>query len=385
MTMAGAAAQPARAQFTVNDLYLGFVEASANSDYIIDLGQPAAVGVGGTSVVNLSGYFSLSTFNDVFTYGVDGVSVAVLGADNVAGSDDVYTTEVRTGSSPSTPGTPGSTSISGKSHSTASMSKGASAVNSIMSDTVNGLPTAGNSAVDSTKSYYAVLYPLSGPTTFYVETGVNPVGTFGSSQIIYLDLYKASISQAYTYLGFFTIDLSTGTPNLTFTPSAAPGSSPPTAGFSGAPATGFAPLTVVFTNTSTGMLTNSVWNLGNGTILTNTTGGNVTNTYAVGGSYTVSLAVYGSAGSTTNTRASYIAVSPAPKLGILPLNAGKLTLSGSNGPVGVQYRVLTTTNLTLPMSNWTPVLTNTIPSTGIYGYTNNAPTNKAAYFRLVSP
>jgi PKD repeat protein len=254
-----------------------------------------------------------------------------------------------------------------------------------MSSNPSELPTAGNSALDSSKSYYAMLFPVDGPNTYYVKTGVNPPGTFDSSQIIYMDLYTATVGLPYTYLGFFTVDLSTGTPMLTFTPSGAAGTSAPVAGFSGTPTIGFAPLTVVFTNTSTGSFTNSVWNFGNGTIVTNTTGGNVTNTYAAGGNYTVSLAVYGSAGSTTNTQTGYLAVSPAPKLGILPLNSGKLTLSGSNGPVGVQYRVLMATNLTQALTNWTPVLTNMIPSSGIYGYTNNAPTNKAAYFRLVSP
>jgi hypothetical protein len=90
-------------------------------------------------------------------------------------------------------------------------------------------------------------------------------------------------------------------------------------------------------------------------------------------------------GSSTSTQTSYIVASPAPKLGILPLNAGKLTLSGSNGPVGVQYRVLMATNLTQALATWTPVLTNTISSSGIYGYTNSWPTNKAAFYRLVSP
>ena len=40
------------AGFTINDLYLGFTQSSAASDYIIDLGQPGTVGLGGSSVVD---------------------------------------------------------------------------------------------------------------------------------------------------------------------------------------------------------------------------------------------------------------------------------------------------------------------------------------------
>jgi PKD repeat protein len=148
---------------------------------------------------------------------------------------------------------------------------------------------------------------------------------------------------------------------------------------------GFAPLTVVFTNTASGTITSWIWNFGNGTIITNTTGANVTNTYAAGGDYTVTLTVTGPAGSSTNILTNYIVSSPAPKLNNLTYFNGKLTLGGTNGPVNVRYRILTSTNLALPLANWTPVLTNTIPSNGFYGYTNGFPTNLAAYFRLVSP
>jgi PKD repeat protein len=210
---------------------------------------------------------------------------------------------------------------------------------------------------------------------FYMNV---PAGT-GKKQFI--DPFTGSTTGNADYLGYFTLN-----PNgsMTFTRAAA--ATAPSVGTVTATLTnGFAPLTAVFTNTATGTITNWVWNFGNGTIITNTTGGNVTNTYAASGNYTVTLTVYGPLGSSTSTQTSYIVASPAPKLGILPLNAGKLTLSGSNGPVGVQYRVLMATNLTQALATWTPVLTNTISSSGIYGYTNSWPTNKAAFYRLVSP
>ncbi len=149
------------------------------------------------------------------------------------------------------------------------------------------------------------------------------------------------------------------------------------------PTNGFAPLTVGFTNTSAGSFTNSVWNFGNGTIVTNLTGGNVTNTYAAVGTNTVILVVNGSGGSSTNKLVNYIAALPAPNLVATNLSTanGKLVFSCPNSPAGVQYRILSTTNLTLPVASWTPVFTNTFPNP----YTNSSLTNAGAFFRLVSP
>jgi hypothetical protein len=42
-----------------------------------------------------------------------------------------------------------------------------------------------------------------------------------NSGVVFLDLYRATPTTAYTYVGYFT--LNTTTPSFTFTPSAAPG------------------------------------------------------------------------------------------------------------------------------------------------------------------
>jgi len=219
-----AACQISQAGFTTNDLYLGFTQPSAQSDYIIDLGQPTAVGVGGSSVVDLSASFSSSTFNSVFAGGPNGVVVAVVGGNNVFGSFGVFATQLRT-SGPGNPPVAGSAVTA--THSTSQMSGGASQVASILSSTIGGLPAAGNSLVDSTKSYTAVVNTTGLQNNFIGKTGVIPFGTLDSSAILYLDLYRATVSTAYTYLGFFTINLSGSTPKLTFTPSAANGGTVP--------------------------------------------------------------------------------------------------------------------------------------------------------------
>lgn len=77
------------------------------------------------------------------------------------------------------------------------------------------------------------------------------------------------------------------------------------ADFIASPTSGVIPLMVVFTNTSTGGYTESLWNFGDG--MTNTLE-NTTHTYTVAGTYTVTLAIDGPGGSDTEAKAEYIAV-----------------------------------------------------------------------------
>jgi hypothetical protein len=60
-------------------------------------------------------------------------------------------------------------------------------------------------------------------------------------------------------------------------------------------------------------------------------------------------------------------------------------LSGSNAPAGAQYRILASTNVALPLTNWMPVVTNIFAPDGSYRYTNSSETNTLNFFRLVSP
>src|SRR5262249_52887183 len=69
---------------------------------------------------------------------------------------------------------------------------------------------------------------------------------------------------------------------------------PPTASFTASPTNGVAPLTVTFTDTSTGAITNRFWNFGDGNT-TNITDVGIAHTYAVG-VFTVSLIASGPAG-----------------------------------------------------------------------------------------
>ncbi len=80
----------------------------------------------------------------------------------------------------------------------------------------------------------------------------------------------------------------------------------PIASFTASPTNGTEPLTVAFTDTSTGSITNRFWNFGDGNT-TNTTSTNLTHVYAAG-AYTVSLIAQGSGGNNTNSVTNAITV-----------------------------------------------------------------------------
>jgi hypothetical protein len=45
-------------------------------------------------------------------------------------------------------------------------------------------------------------------------------------------------------------------------------------------------------------------------------------------------------------------------------------MSGTNGPPNAAYFVLASTNIALPLTNWTPILTNQFGSSGNFSFTN---------------
>ena len=108
---------------------------------------------------------------------------------------------------------------------------------------------------------------------------------------------------------------------------------PPVAEFSGIPLSGVRPLTVAFTDLSSGIVTSWSWDFGDlGTSLLQ----NPTHTYAFAGTYTVSLTTQGPGGSDVETKVNYIFVSEIPPVaefsgtpltGIAPLTVAFTDLS----------------------------------------------------------
>jgi PKD repeat protein len=105
------------------------------------------------------------------------------------------------------------------------------------------------------------------------------------------------------------------------------------AGFTASPTNGTAPLSVTFTDTSTGSITNRFWNFGDGSLTNFTVPTNPTHTYAAG-SYSVTLIVSGSGGSSTNTKSNHIVVNNSSSQPV----AG-FTVSPTNGaaPLSVSF------------------------------------------------
>ena len=85
----------------------------------------------------------------------------------------------------------------------------------------------------------------------------------------------------------------------------------PVANFVANPTTGLRPLTVTFTDNSTGTITNRFWDFGDGST-TNTTATTVTHIYSNAGNNTVSLTVSGPVGSNGINHPNYIVVTNLP-------------------------------------------------------------------------
>ena len=84
----------------------------------------------------------------------------------------------------------------------------------------------------------------------------------------------------------------------------------PTANFSGYPTSGYAPLSVQFTDKSTGDITGWSWDFGDGATSSSQ---NPSHTYSDVGIYTVALDITGPGGSDSETKTSFIQVKETPK------------------------------------------------------------------------
>src|SRR5439155_23645595 len=79
----------------------------------------------------------------------------------------------------------------------------------------------------------------------------------------------------------------------------------PVASFSGSPTSGLKPLTVSFTDNSTGTITNRSWDFGDSST-TNTTATTLSHTYTTAGTNTVSLTVSGPLGTNTTSLSNFV-------------------------------------------------------------------------------
>jgi len=136
------------------------------------------------------------------------------------------------------------------------------------------------------------------PTTWYWDFGDGTNATERSPRHSYTTPGKYTVSLTVTNAG--GSDTKTRTEYITVK-----GTPPPTANFYGKPTYGRAPLSVKFTDASTGSPTSWYWEFGDGS---DDTTQHPVHSYTAAGKYTVSLTAYNAAGNTTKTRTEYITV-----------------------------------------------------------------------------
>ncbi len=210
----------AQSTFVANDLYLGFQNGTNGngSDYLINLGAASGI-VGQSSVVDLSSLFSLSDFNAVLGSSSTLYGGVVGGQQASSGTADIYLTQWRSGGA-GDPLVPGS--------SVSAMMTRAGINNSISTLSQLAAPGANSGVLDSTRSWEAYVEPTLSLASFYGQSGFNPDSPVSPSGIFYEDLYlnangNISGQTTFTYEGYFTLDLTGGSPSLTFTSVPEPG------------------------------------------------------------------------------------------------------------------------------------------------------------------
>jgi PKD repeat protein len=140
---------------------------------------------------------------------------------------------------------------------------------------------------------------------------------------------------------------------------------PPFAGFTAAPTNGTVPLTVSFTDTSAGMITNRFWDFGDGDT-TNTTATTLSHTYTASRTSTVQLVVSGPGGAATNRQVNCITAT----LFVIP--SASFTATPTNGLTPLTVYFTDTSTGTITNRFWDfgdGVTTNTIATAVSHTYT----------------
>jgi PKD repeat protein len=237
----------------------------------------------------------------------------------------------------------------------------------------SGDPYTFGTALSTGLQYRVILQAPAGYTSALLY--VNPTSSDLASQIVYAS-NPIGTGTAPTSLGSLVLSQygTTGVPTdgvsigkvivsdsfaavYNFLTPAVP---PPVASFSGSPTSGTAPVSVTFTDTSTGNITNRLWTFGDGAT-SNTTATTVSHVYAAG-TYGVSLVASGPGGASTNAQPNYITA-------LTPFQSWQVLYFGS-----------TTNAAAAPaadpdgdgMSNWAEFLAGTVP------------TNRASVLRISS-
>jgi hypothetical protein len=158
--------------------------------------------------------------------------------------------------------------------------------------------------------------------------------------------------------------------------------------FTANPTKGFVPSTVRFSSTNADSDGSAIvgwnWSFGDGKTSSLQ---NPTNVYGTAASFSPRLFVTNSLGLPLSVPGPAVSTYQLLPIAGVSRSGTNLTLSGSNGVSGVTYTVLTSTNLKLPLIQWTPLVTNTWSSNGPFSLvlTNvQNPPVPARFFLLLS-
>ena len=188
---------------------------------------------------------------------------------------------------------------------------------------------------------------------------IRAAGGSGNYHIENLQLFEQTAS------GTAWLDAYRGTSGVTIS------NVPAIASFTAAPTNGVSPLVVIFTDSSTGTITNRFWSFGDGAT-TNTTLTSLQHIYNAAGTNTVTLIVTGPLGVSTNRQSNYITVTSTnlspdvtpPVLAILQptdyqaCTNASLTVTGSaTDASGINRVTVNGVTATLNNTNWSQVVT----------------------------
>jgi PKD repeat protein len=183
--------------------------------------------------------------------------------------------------------------------------------------------------------------PTKGATPLTVtckdmSTG-NPVfwtWNFGDGTSTNYSNFSQYVKHTYNKAGNYTISLTVqnarGSNTAKFSSIIVGTPAAPTANFTAIPTTGYAPLTVSFTDNSYSFITSRNWNFGDGSTSTQN---NTTHTYTKVGNYTVNLTVTNAAGWTTLSKPNYIIVKSKPLVANFTSN-----VTSGNSPLTVTFK-----------------------------------------------
>ncbi|MCX9079734.1 MAG: PKD domain-containing protein, partial [Candidatus Methanoperedens sp.] len=148
---------------------------------------------------------------------------------------------------------------------------------------------------------------------------------------------------------------------------------PPTAAFTANPISGVVPVTIQFTNRSTGNITNYNWNFGDGTLSAET---NPTNIYAYPGTYTITLIASGPGGlgtaqivitafepPTATPRPIQPSATFTPSLTNTPTLTSTPTATLTSTPTATNTLIPSATNTGVPSATTVPIPTETLVPT----------------------